>query len=99
MIKKLNKNITTKIKTKHGETREISIKDSIRQGGVLSVLEYGVLMDEINKDLEQKPLGIEIDDKGTRVACLLWVDDVVLIATSNKELQEMPASTNHTIKK
>ena len=56
-------------------------------------------MDEINKDLEKKPLGIEIDDKGTRVPCLLWVDDVVLIATSNEELQEMLESTNHTTKK
>ena len=66
---------------------------------MLSVLEYGVLMDEINKDLENKPLGIEIDDKGTRVPCLLWVDDVVLIATSNEELQEMLESTNHTTNK
>ena len=56
-------------------------------------------MDEINKDLEKKPLGIEIDDKGTRAPCLLWVDDVVLIATSNEELQEMLESTNHTTKK
>ena len=56
-------------------------------------------MDEINKDLEKKPLGIEIDDKGTRVPCLLWVDDVVLIATSNEELQEMLETTNHTTKK
>ena len=98
IIKKLNENITAKIKTKHGKTREIHIKDSIRQGGVLSVLEYGLLMDEINKDLEKKPLGIEIDNKGTRVPCLLWVDDVVLMATSNEELQEMLESTNHTTK-
>ena len=61
-------------------------------------MEYGVLMDEINKGLEKKPLGIEIDDKGTRAPCLLWVDGVVLIATSNEELQEMLASTNHTTK-
>ena len=83
------------IKTKHGKTREIHIKDSIRQGGVLSVLEYGVLMDEINQDLEKKPLGIEIDDKGTRAPCLLWVDDVILIATSNEELQEMLIATSN----
>ena len=55
-------------------------------------------MDQINKDLEKKPLGIEIDDKGTRAPCRLWVDDVV-IATSNEELQEMLESTNHTTKK
>ena len=55
-------------------------------------------MDEINRDLESKPLGMEIDNSGTSVACLTWLDDVVLIATSNEELQEMLASTNHTTK-
>ena len=47
MIKKLNVNITAILKTKRKETREIHIKYNVRQGGVLSVLEYGVLLDEI----------------------------------------------------
>ena len=55
-------------------------------------------MVEINKDQEKKPLGKLIDDKGTKVSCLLWVDDVVLIAMSNEELQEMLVSTKHTAK-
>ena len=53
IIKKLNENLAAKITTKYGETRKIQIKDSIRQGGVLSVLKYGVLMDEINKDIKK----------------------------------------------
>ena len=40
-----------KIKTKDGMTREINIKDSIRQGGVLSVLKYATVMDEIAKEI------------------------------------------------
>ena len=48
-IKKLNKNVTATIQTKYGLTRKIKIKDSIRQGGFLSVLQYALLMDEINK--------------------------------------------------
>ena len=54
IIKKLNENLTVKIATKYGETRKIKIKDSIRQGGVLSVLEYGVLMEEIKKDIQKR---------------------------------------------
>ena len=99
IIKKLNENLTAKIATKYGETRKINIKDSIRQGGVLSVLEYGILMDEIAKEIDKKGIGIEIDDEGTRIACLLWVDDVVLITTSREELQEMLNTTNDTTKK
>ena len=79
IIKKLNENLTAKIATKYGEIRKIKIKDSIRQGGVLLVLEYGVLMDEINKDIQKEPIGIEIEENNTRIACLLWVDNVVLI--------------------
>ena len=40
MVQKLNSNLTAKIHTRHGLTREIRIRDSIRQGGVLSVVEY-----------------------------------------------------------
>ena len=41
-------------------------------------------MDEINKELENQEMGIEIDEEGTRIGCLLWVDDVILLATSHK---------------
>ena len=38
IAKKLNENITARIRTNNGQTRRIQIKDSIRQGGVLAVL-------------------------------------------------------------
>ncbi len=46
IVKNLNKDLTAKVSTKNGHTRKIAIKDSIKQGGVLSVLYYGLLMDE-----------------------------------------------------
>ena len=49
IIRNLNQNLTTKVKTKDGLTREIKIKDSLRQGGDLSVAQYALLMDEISK--------------------------------------------------
>ena len=45
--KKLNSNLTARIQTRYGLTRRINIKDSIRQGGVPSVIEYETLIDEI----------------------------------------------------
>ena len=36
----INTNLTAIIKTKYGNTREIKTRDSIRQGGVLSVIMY-----------------------------------------------------------
>ena len=60
IIKRLNSNLKTTVMTKHGPTRKITIKDSIRQGGVLSVILYALLMDEINKDIQNTELGIKI---------------------------------------
>lgn len=37
-VLKLNENLTAELRTKHGNTRKIKIKDSLRQGGVLAVL-------------------------------------------------------------
>ena len=89
MIKKLNENLTATIQTKHGETREINITDSIRQGGVLSVIEYATLMDEISKEIKKKDLGIYIPSIDEKIGCLLWMDDALMITTDPVEHQEM----------
>ena len=79
--------LKAKVRTKHEETRTIKIRDSIRQGGVLSVTLYATLMDEIAKEINNKNLGIKTGDD-RNVGCLLWTDDVVLIADSQKEMQK-----------
>ena len=86
LVKKLNENLRATIQTKYGNTREIKIKDSIRQGGVLSVILYGIMMDEINKRLIEENIGINLynDDNNMKIPCLLWVDDVFLLTTDNQ---------------
>ena len=88
IIKKLNEGLTAIAETKYGHTRKIKMKDNIRQGGVLSVIMYAVLMDEIAKEIQGNNLGIETNDS-TKIGCLLWMDDVVLISENPTELQEM----------
>ena len=88
MIRKLNEDLKAQVETKYGVTREITMKDNIRQGGVLSVAMYAVLMDEIAKEIEKKEMGVKItQDK--KIGCLLWMDDVVLISEKKTEMQEM----------
>ena len=95
VIKKLNENLTAKLQTKYGLTRDIEIKDSIRQGGVLSVIQYALLIDEINKEIERCGLGGLEEGIGELIAyCLLWMDDVALIATKPENLQIMLDITN-----
>lgn len=99
ITKKLNEDLTAQIRTKHGLTRKITINNSIRQGGVLSGTQYALLMDEINKDLTTKNLGIELPKSKIKIPALLWMDDVVLISDSRQEMQQMLDQTNHTAKK
>ena len=99
LVKGLNENLRTTIQTKNGPTRQIRIKDSIRQGGVLSVTLYALMMDEINKDIMKTNLGLKIPGTNRRIPCLLWMDDVVLAETNPKDSQGLLDSTNDTSKK
>ncbi len=90
MIKRLNEKLTARVNTKYGPTRKIHIRYcSIRQGGVLSVLQYAILMDEIAKEISKKDMGVEVDPDGKKIGCLLWMDDVVLVTSDRNEMQNM----------
>ena len=89
IIKDLNTDLTAKLKTKYGLTRKINIKDSIRQGGVVSVIQYALIMDEINKEIQKHKLGPKFDNLQQSTGCLLWMDDVALVSSDTDELQAM----------
>jgi len=89
LILNMSTNITANIITKHGPTRAIQIKDSIRQGGVLSVAQYALLMDEINKEIQQHDIGCKQISEGKKIGCLLWMDDVALIANNPDDMHKL----------
>ena len=94
IVNNMNQDLTARIQSKYGITRKIKIRDSIRQGGVLAVVEYANLMDEIAKELgKDKENIITIGDKNMP-GCLLWMDDVVLIHHDKHIMQNMIDTTN-----
>ena len=99
IVKRLNENLTAQLQTRFGLTREIKIKDSIRQGGVLSTTMYGLLMDEVSKNIEKEDMGIKIEGIDNKIGSLLWVDDVILITTKPQELQKSLDITDDTSNK
>ena len=99
IVKELNSNLIAKVRTKYGLTRTIQIRDSIRQGGVLSVIEYANLMDEIAKELQEHFTGYQKIWNNTTMGCLLWMDDVVLIHHDKEEIQKMLNITNEIAKR
>ena len=98
-IRNLNMNLKAKIKTKDGLTEAINIKDSIRQGGVLSVILYALLMDEIAKEINHENKGCLIPGLTKKVGCLLWMDDVVLLSECPNEMQDILNITHKIAKK
>ena len=96
LVKELNSNLLTTIQTKYGPTKKIQITDSIRQGGVLSVTMYALMMDETNKALKETDLGVEIPNSDVKIPCLLWMDDVVLADTTPANSQKQLDITNDT---
>ena len=73
--------------------RKIKIRDSIRQG-VLAVVEYANLMDEIAKELGKDKENIITIGNKNMPGCLLWMDDIVLIHHDKHIMQNMIDTTN-----
>jgi exonuclease III len=87
IMRELNDNLTAMIDTRFGPTRSIEITGSIRQGGVLSGIEFAALVDRCETDLQNAGLGVNHGED--RIASLLLMDDIVLVAESAGQLQEM----------
>ena len=90
----LNKDLNAKIRTKYGNTRTINIRDSIRQGGVLSVTQYAALMDEIHHNITE--VNLVKREKNNDPTCLLWVDDVAIITNNLHDQQKLLDITSET---
>ena len=65
----------------------------MRQGGVLSVIEYATLLGENTKVIQRHRQGIKLDSGETLEN--LPMDDVALIHETLKEPQEVISSANH----
>ena len=87
LTKALNENLTAKIKTKHGLTREIRRDKGGKQGGKLMVPMFSKTMDTASEDLLSDPnLGIQI--KNDKIPALLFMDDVLTLAEGYEQQQK-----------
>ena len=82
----LNSDITAQIRTRFGLTRIINVNGGVKQGGVLSVGQFAKMIDELNAELVDADLGVHYND--LLISCLMFVDDVILIADSAEDLQK-----------
>ena len=85
-------NLKTTIPTKFGQIDVINIEDSIRQGKPLSRSEFLLLIDQSNVDIIAEGYGIIYSH--VIIVSLLFIDDITLIADSEKQLQEILNQAN-----
>ena len=89
---KLDQNLKTTIATKFGQTDTIDIEDRIRQGRPLLGLEFALLIDQLKMDIKAEGYGII--SSYLIIVSLLFMDDIILIADSEKQIQEILNQTN-----
>ena len=76
LTKALNVDLTARVKTKAGLTREIKREKGGKQGGKLMVPMFAKTMDTLAEDMAENPnLGIQILSE--RIPALLFMDDVL----------------------
>ena len=79
MMKILNTNLTAKIKTKHGLTREIQREAGGKQGGKNFGFLFAKMMDLMSEEADVD-INLGVFFGVLRLSYLLWVDDVVSFA-------------------
>lgn len=98
VVKSIYENVESCVAIAGQLTDWFSIETGVRQGCVLSPLLYALFIDGLVKELKALGRGIEIEN-GRKLCCLLYADDIVLIAESKQNLQRMLDKVSEYAKK
>ena len=88
VIKQLYSDVESRVKTGNGLTEWFKLHCGLRQGCPLSPTLYNVFIDGLVRELKGLGLGVRVDG-GDLLCCLLYADDIVLIANSQSDLEQL----------
>jgi hypothetical protein len=94
-IRSLYKLCKSSIQLPYGLTNWFMSDLGTRQGAVLSPLLFSLVVNPLATLLKSKGFGVKMG--GIQLACLLYADDLVLIADSKEQLQEMMNTTTELL--
>jgi len=87
IIMNLYSNVKSKVRFQDFETELFNVDEGVKQGCVLSPIIFCIYINELAKLIKSSNLGITIF--GTKIGCLFWADDVVLIGENENDLQKL----------
>ena len=97
LTKLLNENLTARIKTKYGLTRQIKRELGGKQGGRLMTTLFSKMTDSFEEEAQtNENLGITLN--GKRLISFLWVDDVASIATEPHQQEALNFAHSFALK-
>ena len=76
MIEETYRNVTTSVRSTVGMTNSFQVKVGLHQGSTLSPFLFNIIMDVLTEDVREEPPW-----------CLLYADDIVLVAESREALE------------
>jgi hypothetical protein len=91
MLKGIYRDVRSAVLVNQGMTDDFPVQVGVRQGCVLSPLLYSIFINNIVEAVKAVGCGMrrKEGDRELDVSCLLYADDIVLIAESEVELQYM----------
>ena len=84
-ISSLHKNPKSRVILNNYTTEWFNCPVGVKQGDIMSPTLFAIFIDDLVTELKESGCGIKIDD--TLLCCLLYADDLVLIAESEGDLQ------------
>lgn len=92
LVRELYEGCSTTVRAAEGETAEISIRSGVKQGCPLSPIIFNLAMEPLLRCIANGPGGFNLYDR--KVSVLAYADDLVLIAETPEELQNMLATAS-----
>lgn len=86
-IQIMGNNMRSKIRLPFGDTDWFDVKKGVAQGAVESPWLYSNFINGLAEELKLQNFGVLVGD--TRIPLLMYADDIVLLASTPTELQEM----------
>ena len=80
-------NLSSVVKWQDVYSNSFSVISGVRQGGVLSAKFWAVYMDDLITNLRKKKIGCHLIE--VFIACVLYADDVCLLAPTQKAMQTL----------